>query len=119
MYDHGSRDCIYDEAEIIIRVNKAPKDIVNLQMQKYREEGFPEHFGLTEGIIIARKHNDPLCVKIMEEWWDIFLKYSKRDQLGLMYVMWKNGLKKDDIAILGADYEDEVRLTSEGHKGGQ
>ena len=118
MYDHYNRDCIYKEAETVIIAKKAPEDIVNLQMQKYRQDGFPEHFGLTEGAIIVRKHNDPLCIKIMEEWWDVFLKYSKRDQLGLMYVMWTNGLNRDDIATLGYWYEHEPRISSEGHRKG-
>lgn len=116
MYDHFQRDCIYEEAKTVVRVNKENSNIVEKQVEKYKEEGFPEHYGLTACGIIARKHNDPLCIKIMDEWWNIFLNYSKRDQLGFMYVMWKNGLKREDIATLGYNYEYEARFLSEGHK---
>ena len=119
MYDHYRRDCIYEEAKTVIRTKKAPEDIVTLQMQKYHDEGFPEHFGLTEGCIIVRRHNDPVCIRIMEEWWSILLQYAKRDQLGLMYVLWKNGFTRDDIATLGYHYEYEARISSEGHKNGR
>lgn len=115
MFRHGVRDCIYDEAETVIRVNRAPEDIVNLQMKKYEDEQFPRHYGLTEGCIIVREHNNKTCIKLMEDWWQIFLDYSKRDQLGLMYVMWKNGLKYEDIAVLGLRYEDDARIASREH----
>ena len=33
----------------------------------------------------------------MEEWWDEYIKFSKRDQLSLPYVMWKNGYSFNDV----------------------
>ena len=87
---HSRRNCIYDEAEFILKANLDKKENVELLMEKYRSEGFPEHFGLAENNIIFRKHNTPKCIKLMDEWWDIFLKYSRRDQLSLFYLFWKN-----------------------------
>ena len=116
MYAHGSRDCIYQEAAKVVELGKAPKDIVDAQMSVYRQEGFPEHFGLTDGIVIARKHNDPRCVQLMNDWWKLFCEYAKRDQLGLMYAVWKNGMQYTDIALLGANYQEDARLKSAGHR---
>ena len=87
---HAKRDCIYDEAEFVVNVGFDTKEKVAPLIEIYRKEGFPEHFGLAENNIIYRKHNTPECAKIMDEWWDIFLKYSRRDQLSLFYLFWKN-----------------------------
>lgn len=47
--------------------------------------------GLTENNVIYRKHKDPRCIKVMEDWWYMVENYSRRDQLSLFYVLWKNG----------------------------
>jgi len=116
MYQHGSRDCIYEEAKKVVEYGKAPEDIVKKQIHFYKQEGFPEHFGLTDCIVIVRKHNEKQCIKIMEDWWKLFWMYSKRDQLSFMYVLWKNDMTFKDIAKLGMSYGDEARLLSTGHK---
>ena len=59
------------------------------QINRYLNEGFPLHYGMTEMPVIARFHNEPLCKKIMEEWWEEFNHTALRDQLSFMYVMWK------------------------------
>ncbi|MEP1087382.1 MAG: glycosyltransferase domain-containing protein [Reichenbachiella sp.] len=89
---HFARNCIYQEAKIIIQSKKGNVDIVNSQMRGYRDEGFPEEFGLTENGLLFRRHNDPQVIECMELWWNEFFHKSKRDQLSLMYVLWKSNL---------------------------
>lgn len=115
MYRHYTRDCIYDEAQTVVRIGKADKEAVDKLMAEYRSQGFPEHFGLTAGGIILRKHHSDECKKIMNEWWNMYLNGPKRDQLSLMYCMWENGYSLSDIADLGIDYMIDPRLVSEGH----
>lgn len=71
-------------------------DILKRQKQLYEDEGFPISIGLAENNIIYRKHMQPSIVNLMEDWWEMILKYSKRDQLSLAYVMWKNSMIIDD-----------------------
>ncbi|MDR2011207.1 MAG: DUF616 domain-containing protein [Bacteroidales bacterium] len=83
---HIERDCIYDE---ITECFKCSKDNVLLLYKQYkflRKEGYPAHYGLFENNIIYRQHNDSLVVKISEEWWKMYMKFSKRDQLSLCYI---------------------------------
>ncbi len=83
--------------------DEKPVDVYN-QMSAYMREGMPCEYGLPEMGIIAREHNNPICIKIMEEWWDEFIRTkSQRDQLSFMYVIWKNGLKLSDLYLLGED----------------
>ena len=89
---HHKRDCIYDEAKYISELKLDKPEIVNSLMEKYRTEGFPEHFGLAENNVIFRYHNRSECIKLMDEWWNIYLEYSRRDQLSLFYLFWKNNI---------------------------
>lgn len=117
LFDHYTgRKCLYDEAEVVKRVGKAPACIVDRQIERYKEEGFPKDYGLTECGIIIREHNNPICIKLMNSWWDEFVNESQRDQLSFMYCIWKNGLSKKDIAYLGATYWIEPILSSEAHR---
>lgn len=89
---HYERDCIYDEAKVIIQDKIDNEDIVKKQIRLFREEGFPAHYGLNETNIMYRNHHSDKIISIMEEWWYFVKNYSKRDQLSLSYVLWKNNI---------------------------
>ena len=59
----------------------------------YEKEHFPQHYGLTENNVIFREHNNKDVIKVMEDWAYMVENYSKRDQLSLMYVCWKNNFR--------------------------
>lgn len=90
---HPLRNCLYKEAEEVIKAGKAPGDIVKAQMLEYIRGGFPKDFGLCEMNIIIRKHNELSIIKLMDDWWHELTTWSKRDQLGFYYVVWKNNMK--------------------------
>lgn len=70
------------------------------QVEKYWNEGLPEDFGLLNPCVMVRQHNHPICKKLMEQWWDEVLNYSRRDMVSLPYVLWKNGYKIEDVGTL-------------------
>ena len=88
---HFKRNCIYDEAMICLRHKKITKE----QFDKITEEllkgnRFPSQIGLAENNILIRNHHDESLIKVMEDWWLSFKIYAPRDQLTLMYLLWKN-----------------------------
>lgn len=87
---HPDRDCIYDEAEICIAWKRDNEQIIRKQVDALKSLGFPKHFGLTETFILLRKHKDEKVIQLMEDWWWWIEHYSRRDQLSLSYVCWKN-----------------------------
>jgi hypothetical protein len=133
-YDHtqcfDKRDCIYQEAKVIFELgqnnfNKNPergiknwKDnpyLIQEQIERYKNEKFPSNFGLAETSVIVRQHNHPDCIKLDEDWW-IEMKYgSRRDQLSLNYVEWKNNFKIHYIP--GDVRNNEYFIMVSGHKG--
>lgn len=94
LYKHPKRKCLYKEMEVCKKIKKDNAECIDRQKEYYLNEGFPEDFGLSQNNIIIRRHNNPTCIKIMEEWWSQLVKFSKRDQLSLFYVLWKN---KDSV----------------------
>ena len=94
------RKCIYDEAKFIKWLGdnhprkhyKDDLNVINNQVNRYREEGYPENNGQARNTILIRRHNNKDIIKTMEDWW-IEVKYgSKRDQLSFPYVSWRNKL---------------------------
>ena len=91
MPKHFARDCVYDEAKVCVIAGKSKYNETNKQMNKYNDKGFPENFGLGENNILLRKHNSKNTIKLMTDWWKELNTQTKRDQLSLAYVLWKNG----------------------------
>lgn len=133
-YDHmqcfDKRNCIYKEAEAIFELgknnfNRTPdrgnrnwKDnphIIEDQIKRYKEAGFPTNYGLAETSVVIRRHNHPDCIQLDEDWWTEMKYGSKRDQLSLNYVAWKNNFTIDYIP---GDVRDNNYFTMvSGHKG--
>ncbi|AUS03985.1 glycosyltransferase domain-containing protein [Pseudotamlana carrageenivorans] len=99
-FDHNQnyadkRDCIYQEYQAILKKGKNTgefkddPEVMKFQIEKLKNEGYPENFGLISGCVLVRKHFDSEIIKLMEAWWDIVLNGSKRDQLSFNYVAWK------------------------------
>lgn len=83
------RHCIYDEAEMCKRLHKDSAVVIDAQMSRYRNEGYPVKAGMIESGVILRKHNDPRCKALCNMWAAEVMKHSRRDQLSFNYICWK------------------------------
>jgi hypothetical protein len=92
----GPRDCLYQEANACIRRKKDSPEIIQKQIQRYRDDGYPEHNGLVETSVIVRR-NTPKIRKFGEAWWEELKNGSRRDQISFNYVSWKHGLNYGTI----------------------
>jgi hypothetical protein len=86
---HVTRDCIYDDITACIRLANENMHMLYKQYKFLKAEDYPTHYGLFENNVIYRQHNDKLVMKISENWWELYMKFSKRDQLSLCYIYWK------------------------------
>ncbi len=86
---HPTRNCLYKEGEILKYRGKDKITSLKRHLAFLREENFPENYGLYENNVIWRRHMNHKLKVLGEEWWRIFRNYSKRDQLGLVYCLWK------------------------------
>lgn len=90
MWQHPERSDVYREAQVILQIMRygEPSSIVE-QVKCYAENGLPAHQGLCEASFIWRRHKDPEIIDFMEKWWSEIINSSKRDQLSLGYLIWK------------------------------
>ncbi|MBN1617748.1 DUF616 domain-containing protein [Candidatus Dojkabacteria bacterium] len=103
---HPERNCVYEEAKACIELKKDNKEVINAQMLKYTKEGYPKNYGLLAGGIIARKNKSMKIIKFNELWWNEILHNSRRDQLSLVYSLWKLGIIPGvvDVELLQNEY---------------
>ena len=98
---------VYREAMSILQNKRDMEELVIKQAEQYWLEGMPDDFGSVMCGILIREHNNPVCKSIMEEWWMELEKFSKRDQLSLPYVLWKNGFLISDVNTITDKLEIE------------
>lgn len=84
---HPERDCIYDEAEACIRLQKDSEKVIRAQMREYESFGTPRHIGLVGSGVIIRE-NDSENMKFNERWWMEVKNHSVRDQLSFNHCAW-------------------------------
>ncbi len=114
---HRTRDCIYDELVQVLYSKKAERAMAEQQIAAYKKEGFPPHFGLYENPILIRKHSDEGVCRLMEIWWEEYMRYPTRDQLSLPYVIWKTGYNRGKIHIIAKNLDENPRFKRiHGHK---
>jgi hypothetical protein len=87
------RDCGYGEATI--RPEKYVNEPLDAQVAHYRNEGFPEHYGLWECGVQARDMTVPLVSEFGNFWLQEILYWSIQDQVSCGYCLWKTGLVPD------------------------
>ncbi len=91
-FQHPERDCIYDEAVAVVESGKDDPDVVNQQVARYRQEGYPPHNGLANCCVLLRRHTN--AVKLFNKlWWRELTLGSQRDQLSFNYVANRVALK--------------------------
>lgn len=111
-FDHNNnkkdpRNCIYQEYESILKlseqynIEKDSPEAMRQQIQRFREEGYPENNGLITAPVLIRKHFDPKVIALMEAWWNVVANESRRDQLSFNYVAWKQDF--DDYTLIDGD----------------
>jgi hypothetical protein len=83
----GDRACLYAEAAACLKLGAGNPEMLRKQVEYYKRQGMPELNGLIASNVLLRK---PAAALLNEEWWDQIVKFSRRDQVSLPYVLWKN-----------------------------
>jgi glycosyltransferase involved in cell wall biosynthesis len=105
LFQHHKRDDIYEEyqADEGYRFGSKPYHRQNepgylykMQIERYKNEGFPQHSGLFECTIILRKHTEQIK-RLCEMWWSEISSYTVCDQHSFIYCIKKLGIKVNTI----------------------
>lgn len=101
---HGQRNCIYQEAEQVKKINYDDPVIVDRQMEYISHTGYPEYNGLHETGCILRRPTEAV-ERFNEAWWSMLSTGSKRDQLSFDFIAWREGkaveeMHRNDVRVL-------------------
>ena len=102
---HPWRDCVYDEADEVLRNDMDSELRVREQMDHYEQSGYPRHAGFIASTFLLRRHSDSKLKRPAGMWFSHVLRYSKRDQLSFNFTAWKTGLayKALDLDLMAND----------------
>jgi len=89
---HSQRDCIYDECNTIVRCKKDTRENMDKVITFLKENNMPVGYGLSEGGLILRHLKNDKLNSFLEEFFNLMLKYTYRDQALLSYMFWKNDI---------------------------
>lgn len=110
---HPWRDCIYEEAYMVMSFSLDREDVVFSWCHFLRREDYPRHNGLCEtGILFRRRVGTEGMNRL---WWNCIEKYSRRDQLSFNYVLWKLGLEYSCILPIGENVRSSQTCKFYGH----
>lgn len=90
LYEHPERTSLFKEGDACIEKNKSEEVAIRSQLEYYRNVGFPDDQGLSENRILFRRHQSPQIKDLMWSWWREVSERVSRDQLSLMFVLWKH-----------------------------
>lgn len=110
-FAHPSRDCVYQEANAVVELGKAPGDVVSKQARHLRQRGYPERGGLHATGLVVRRQTQAVK-KFNQEWWDHCRAFSSRDQLSFDCALWKQWL---DIAAIPGNLWNNPYIDFRGH----
>lgn len=116
LFPHPHRNCVYVEAEACIARGKDAHASIAAQTTRYRNEGFPEQFGLWETGVLVRRHQDPACVRLMVAWWNEIFTGSRRDQISFPYVARQQLVTVAELGPKGTDLRLHPLFAFEQHQ---
>lgn len=103
-HKHLTQQCLYIEAIRCIKYQRDSEVLIKNQMCKYLQQKMPRGYGGFECSMLVRENHNDLCRKVMRDWWREVYVHSARDQLSFTYSLWKNGLRQDDVGVLGEGF---------------
>ena len=110
---HHERDCTYDEAKTCIELKKDNKKLIEKEINFLKMQKFPMHYGLVATGLIIRKANNLKIQKVFNDVFNMVQNYSKRDQLAIMYCIWKDNYKK--MQTINLNFYDNKYICIDQH----
>ena len=104
MHFHNIRNCVYQEAVACQCLKKGNSDGITADVERYLGMKYPRENGLLECTVFATDLHSETSKMLFEQWWEEFEQSaSKRDQLSLPIVLWKNHIDLNRVGTLGSN----------------
>ena len=115
LFKHPICRDVYEMADMVKSEDLVNREEAEAQMNRYKNESFPEQWGLFECNFILRMHINERCKSVMHTWWQEYFHGEKRDQLSFTYALWKNGMQFSEVCCFGKNIRHNSRLKLREH----
>ena len=92
VFEHPERDCIYVEGEFVKKIKYDHPNLLEDQLDFYRDMCYPRNNGLYE-LPVRVQRNNSLTQKMGWTWWEQICMFSSRDQISFPFVCHQLGIK--------------------------
>jgi hypothetical protein len=92
VFKHPERNCVYREGELVKQIGFDYPNLIDDQLDFYRDLCYPEHNGLYE-LPVRVQRNTELTQKMGMMWWEQICMFSSRDQISFPFVCHQLGIK--------------------------
>ena len=96
VFQHPERDCVYEEANLVKQIGFDHANLIEDQLDFYREMEYPEHNGLYELPVRIQKNNGR-TKQLGLMWWEQICMFSSRDQISFPFVCEQLNIKPNII----------------------
>lgn len=96
VFRHPDNRDIVSESKACLRLGKFDDydvRVLNKQLEVYRSSGYDVTSPIGANYLMVRRHDDPDLQSAMSLWWAHIFEYTKRDQMSLMYCLWRHKVK--------------------------
>lgn len=108
---HPIRNCVYEEAQTVIKNKRKGTERIDEQMTDYARLSIPKRNGVIQsGILMREKHPDSIA--LCERWWWHLQEYSARDQLSFAAASYSLPIHH----LISWDYRTGKEFIFLGHK---
>jgi hypothetical protein len=88
--EHSYRNCVYKQAQAVLDKGYDKADVVNAQMRRYQDEGYPDNNGQWLSGVTVRRNKSQSVARACQIWAHEYMNGSRRDQLSMNYAFWKS-----------------------------
>jgi hypothetical protein len=92
VFKHLERNCVYVEGELVKKIGFDYPNLIDDQLDFYRNMCYPENNGLYE-LPVRVQRNTELTQKMGMMWWEQICMFSSRDQISFPFVCHQLGIK--------------------------
>ena len=113
---HSARNKLSDEVKACKMLKKGNEKEIDDAVKSFFDDGMPDDYGLLEAPVIVTDIKNQKAKKILNEWWEEFYQSNtRRDQIILPYILWKNKIKIEEIGTLSQNIWLDAKIEKVKH----
>lgn len=104
LFRHSKRSCAWHEAKKCLRSGLMTQDEYDRIISLFQEAGYPRGNGLYENPLLVQRMGSAAMDRLNEEWYASLSVYTRRDQVLLPFLLWRNAAEFHVVEKSNTDF---------------